>query len=266
MMLRPALALVLVASGWGADFTYENTNSGDKPDAVDIPVTSAHRITGDFTACIAVSGPHQGGCCAPPGASQWVPFFGRRTSSTANHFALANDSGASSYQPWAYGSSGAVNAVNSAYASSGTDTNTFTWQRLCVVHDAGSTWTLYRDGVQAAQDATPGTPDDPNVGITIGYVSTCLYCDSEGYQEDARIYNVAPPLGNIEDMNGARGCDGQVEGLVGKWNMLDGTLGNMPATAGYILDSSPMAAHGTAVGVGSRPDFVPSTVNDCPRL
>ncbi len=108
------------------------------------------------------------------------------------------------------------------------------------------------DGVLEAQNTTgiPASQFDPAQNVVIGARNdgTLVF---DGPIDDARIYNRALSPEEIQTITAARGHDGIVDGLVGRWLMDERAPGLAVSGAGTVRDASQEGNDGSPVGASA---------------
>ena len=231
--MRAFLALVLVASGWGADF------SSAVSSYVDMATNSAHRVH-PFTYM----------CWGRVPASAAYEALISRSSASTNRAALLKLDSVAGYLDGQSSESG-VAAVTYAIGSTGYDDGA--WHHFAFTSGSGSA-SVWADGATDATDATAANPpDDPVVGVEIGSLQAGAFGWS-GDIDDCRIYNRALSADEIKTIYLSRGTDRITYGLVGRWPMLEGAPGVAMSGTDTVIDYSGTGEHGTPQGT-TKPDY-----------
>jgi len=118
---------------------------------------------------------------------------------------------------------------------------------MAVTYD-GTTHKLYhwQNGVQGATAAKSitGTITQYPTDMTIGrYLNTADY--TVGTIWDSRVYNRALSQDEIKTIFALQGADKIVDGLVGRWMMMEGSEGTTASVANSIIDISGNGNNGT---------------------
>ena len=126
------------------------------------------------------------------------------------------------------------------------------WHYVVGTYDGSNTLSgmkVYVDGDEessytAGESGTVGTiTHNESLKIAIRDTLTPIYFN--GIINDARVYNRALSLPEIQTIYHSRGADGIVNGLVGRWLMNEGTDGATASGAGSCIDISKEGNHGT---------------------
>ena len=246
VVIRLVLALVLAASGRGADFS---------------PSTTA-RVQISNNATHALSTYTISAWAREPGYSSFDTMIVRQSSSTTfqdRTFFLSLKSSPAGHFTVQGRESG-----NDIYSLDGGSTvDDDVWRHFCVTLADQDAAYLYINGAEADSDTglTASVWTGSGV-IDIGYITTQSGFPWAGDIEDIRLYNRALSAAEVETIYALRGCDGITYGLVGRWPMMEGAPGVAMSGTDTVIDYSPTGEHGTPQG-STKPDYAESPLRLC---
>lgn len=164
------------------------------------------------------------------------------------------------------GSSGGVSSA-SHVMNVGSLLNDSLWHHVFVSFESGVAATAWLDcDAASAASGTFAAADDPAMFPTLGaqvLTTTTNFLpasDHRGQTDDTRIYNIAYSQDVACEIFHQRGLDGIVDGLVGRWTMLEGAPGSSITGASGVRNYAHGGTHGTGRG-STLPTYTESVLN-----